>query len=213
MKLYSYFRSSAAYRVRIALNLKGMDYETIPTSLLKNEHRSPDYLALNPQGLVPTLHTDAAVLSQSLAIIEYLEERYPAPALLPREPVARAQVRCMALAIACDIHPLNNLRVLKYLRDEFHQDDAAVNTWYRHWITEGFESLETLVRTHSTTHRYCFGDALSLADVLLVPQMFNARRLETDLSRFPTLVAISTHLESIAEFAAARPEAQPDAIK
>jgi maleylpyruvate isomerase len=213
MKLYSYFRSSAAYRVRIALNLKGLSYETVSKALLKNEHRTSDYLGLNPQGFVPALEVEGTVLSQSLAIIEYLDERHPQPAFLPSDPIARAQVRSMALAIACDIHPINNLRVLNYLRREFQQDDAAVNAWYRHWIWEGFQSLEVQTRKYSKTTRYCFGDALSLADILLVPQMFNARRLEVDLSAFPTLVAISTQLESIAEFAAARPEVQPDAVK
>jgi maleylacetoacetate isomerase len=212
MQLYTYFRSSAAFRARIALNLKGLKYESIPKQFAKNEHRAADYLALNPQGLIPALATDdGATLSQSLAIIEYLNEKYPTPPLLPADPIARAHVRSMALAIACDIHPLNNLRVLNYLRDSLGQDDEGVSTWYRHWISEGFRGLELQARAHSTGKRYCFGDAVSLADVCLVPQIFNARRFKTDLAPFPTLVAISTHLESLPEFAAARPEAQPDA--
>jgi maleylacetoacetate isomerase len=211
MQLYTYFRSSAAFRVRIALNLKGLKYESISTSLLKNEHRAADYLALNPQGLVPALATEGAVLSQSLAIIEYLDERYSEPPFLPQDAVAKARVRSMALAIACDIHPLNNLRVLNYLRNPLGQDDNGVATWYRHWITEGFKGLEIQAREYSSSQRYCLGDAVSLADICLLPQIFNARRFDTDLSPFPTLVAIGTHLESLPAFAAARPEAQPDA--
>src|SRR5690554_2885534 len=178
MKLYSYFRSSAAYRVRIALNVKGLSYETIAKPLLQGTHREPAYLALNPQGLVPALDIGDAVLSQSLAIIEYLDERFPEPPLLPADPIARAQVRSMAQAIACDIHPLNNLRVLDYLRRELKLDDAGVATWYRHWIAEGFRGLEVLARAHSGDGRFCHGASLTIADVLLVPQMFNARRFE-----------------------------------
>jgi maleylacetoacetate isomerase len=211
MKLYTFFRSSAAYRVRIALNVKGLSYESIPKAFARNEHRAPDYLALNPQGLIPALQADGAVLSQSLAIIEYLDERHPNPPLLPADPLDRARVRSMALAIACDIHPLNNLRVLNYLRQALHQDDEGVNTWYRHWIGEGFRGLETQARDHSRAQRHCFGDSISIADVLLVPQMYNARRFQTDLTPFPTLCAISAHLESLPPFAAARPEVQPDA--
>jgi maleylacetoacetate isomerase/maleylpyruvate isomerase len=212
MKLYTFFRSSAAFRVRIALNLKGLTYESIPKAFAKNEHRAPEYLSLNPQGLIPALEDDGVVLSQSLAIVEYLEEKHPTPPLLPNGAVARAQVRSMSQAIACDIHPINNLRILNYLRKELGQDDNGVNTWYRHWITQGFQGLEQQVRTHSTTQRFCFGDAVSIADVCLVPQMFNARRFDTDLSSFPTLLAISKHLESLPAFAAARPEVQPDAV-
>jgi maleylacetoacetate isomerase len=211
MKLYTYFRSSAAFRVRIALNLKRLDYDSIPKAFAKNEHRAADYLALNPQGLIPALDDDGAILSQSLAIIEYLNEKYPTPAFLPSKPQDRAHVRSMALAIACDIHPLNNLRVLNFLRESLKQDDDAVNAWYRHWVTAGFEGLEQQVRQHSKRDRFCFGDAVSLADVLLVPQMFNARRFQTDLTPFPKLVAISSYLETLPEFAAARPEVQPDA--
>jgi maleylacetoacetate isomerase len=211
MKLYTFFRSSAAFRVRIALNLKGLPYESLPKAFARNEHRAPEYLALNPQGLIPALATDGVVLSQSLAIIEYLNERHPTPPLLPEDPIDRARVRSMAMAIACEIHPLNNLRVLNYLRDSLQQDDAGVGTWYRHWVGEGFRGLEVQAREFSAHGRYCFGDAVSLADVLLVPQMFNARRFKTDLTPFPTLVGISTHLEALPAFAAARPEVQPDA--
>jgi maleylpyruvate isomerase len=212
MKLYTHFRSSAAYRVRIALNLKGLPYESIPKAFAKHEQRSPEYLAVNPQGLIPALDVEDAVLSQTLAIIEYLNEQHPAPPFLPAEPIARAQVRSMALAIACDIHPLNNLRVLGYLRKELQQDDNGVNTWYRHWITTGFTGLEQLAHQHSSTGRFCHGDAVSLADICLVPQMANARRFDTDLSAFPTLTGISKHLESLPAFAAARPEVQADAV-
>ena len=211
MKLYTFFRSSAAFRVRIALNLKGLQYESLPKAFARNEHRAPDYLALNPQGLSPALAIDGVVLSQSLAIIEYLNDRHPAPPLLPEDPIDRARVRSMAMTIACEIHPLNNLRVLNYLRDQLKQDDSGIGTWYRHWVTEGFRGLEVQAREFSASGRYCFGDAVSLADVLLVPQMFNARRFKTDLTAFPTLVGISTHLEALPAFAAARPEVQPDA--
>jgi maleylacetoacetate isomerase len=211
MKLYTFFRSSAAFRVRIALNCKGLQYESLPKVFARDEHRAPEYLALNPQGLIPALATDGVVLSQSLAIIEYLNERHPAPPLLPDDPIDRARVRSMALAIACEIHPLNNLRVLNYLRNELGQDDEGVGTWYRHWVSAGFRGLELQARELSAQGRYCFGDAVSLADVCLVPQMFNARRFKTDLTPFPTLVAISAHLEALPAFAAARPEVQPDA--
>lgn len=212
MKLYTFYRSSAAYRVRLALNIKRLNCEHIPKAFAKNEHRAPDYLALNPQGLIPALEHDGAVLSQSLAIIEFLDEKYPDPPLLPADPLARAQIRSISLAIACDIHPLNNLRVLNYLRRELQQSDDRVNAWYRHWITVGFTGLEQQVRAYSGGARFCHGDTLSIADICLVPQVYNARRFNTDLTPFPTLVAISTHLESLPAFAAARPEAQADAV-
>jgi len=212
MKLYTFFRSSAAFRVRIALNVKGVKYEPLPKAFAKNEHRAADYLAVNPQGLIPALDVDGAVLSQSLAIIEYLDETHPTPPLLPGDALGRARVRSMAQAIACDIHPLNNLRVLNYLKGDLEQDEEAVNTWYRHWITAGFRGLEAQASEFSSSQRFLFGDAVSLADICLVPQMFNARRFKTDLTPFPTLLAVSTHLESLPAFAAARPEVQPDAV-
>lgn len=211
MKLYTYFRSSAAFRVRIALNLKGLKYDSLPKAFAKKEHRAAEYLAVNPQGLIPALDIGGSVLSQSLAIMEYLDEQYPAPAFLPKDALGRAQVRSMTLAIVADLHPLNNLRVLNYLKRELKQEEDGVNTWYRHWVTEGFTGLEQQARTHSTSGRYCYGDSISMADICLVPQMFNARRFKTDLTPFPTLVGISTHLEALPAFAAARPEVQPDA--
>jgi maleylacetoacetate isomerase len=212
MKLHTYFRSSAAYRVRIALNLKGLQYQSHSKVLMKGEQRQPEYLQLNPQGLIPALEVDGAVLTQSLAIIEYLDEVYPAPPLLPRDAVGRAHVRAMALAIACDIHPLNNLRVLNYLKQPLAHEQASIDDWYRHWITLGFTALEAQVQRHSNGGRYCYADTLSLADVLLAPQMLNARRFNTELTPFPTLVAICSHLDALPAFAAARPEAQPDAF-
>lgn len=212
MKLYTYFRSTAAFRVRIALNLKGIAYESLPKALLKNEHRSAEYTALNPQGLIPALDTGAAVLSQSLAIIEYLEETHPTPPLLPSDPIGRARVRSLALAIACDIHPLNNLRVQNYLRHELGQEKDKVNPWCRHWIAAGFKGIEASAREYSTCGDFFYGDAVSMADVCLLPQIFNARRVDMDLAPFPTLVKISRHLESMPAFANARPEVQPDAM-
>lgn len=211
MKLYTFYRSSAAFRVRIALTLKGLTYESVPKHLRNAEHRKAEYLAINPQGLVPVLEYDGAVLAQSLAIIEYLDERFPTPPLLPRAPLERAQVRAMAQLIACEIHPLNNLRVLNYLREVFGQADEGVNRWYAHWIAEGFRPLEELAGRHSSDGRHCYGNAVTLADVLLVPQMYNAHRFKCDVTPFPTLVKICAHLEQLPTFAAARPEAQPDA--
>ena len=211
MKLYTYFRSSAAYRVRIALNLKGVTPEAVPIDLRPGAHRQPDYLARNPQGLIPALEDGGAVIGQSLAIIEYLEEIHPRPPLLPRSPLDRARVRSMALAVACDIHPLNNLRVLNYLRSPLGQDEAAVDTWYRHWIAEGFRALEDEAKRASGDGRHMFGAQVTLADVCLVPQMFNAHRFKCNVDPFPTLQAICAHLEALPEFARASPGAQPDA--
>ena len=213
LKLYTYWRSSAAFRVRIALNLKGLEYESVPKHLLRDggEQRRRDYRSLNPQGLVPGLEHDGVFLAQSLAICEYLEEIRPEPPLLPRDPRDRAVVRGMALAVACDIHPLNNLRVLQYLRSEFRQDEEGVNRWIRHWIARGFEALEDWVARYSGDGRHCYGDGVTLADVFLVPQVYNARRFSVDLAPFPRLAAVSAHLEGLAPFAAARPEVQPDA--
>ncbi len=210
MKLYTYFRSSAAYRVRIALNLKGIPFESIAVDLRPGMHRSPAYLAMNPQGLVPALEDGGTVFSQSLAILEYLEETHPQPPLLPHAPGDRARVRSLALSIACDLHPLNNLRVLNYLRSPLGQDEASVNAWYRHWIAEGLRGLEAET-SRLGDGRHAFGGGITLADVCLVPQMFNARRFNCDLAPYPTLRAISEHLESLPAFARAAPAAQPDA--
>jgi maleylacetoacetate isomerase len=212
-RLYTYWRSSAAFRVRIALNLKGLDYESVPKHLLRDggEQRQAEYLALNPQGLVPGLEHDGAFVSQSLAICEYLEETRPEPRLLPGGALDRARIRAMALAVACDIHPLNNLRVLQYLRREFAQDDEGLNRWARHWISSGFVALEQWIARHSADGRHCYGSGPTLADVFLLPQVFNARRVQTDLAPFPRIVAIADHLLTLPAFAAARPEAQPDA--
>lgn len=211
MKLYSYFRSSAAYRVRIALNVKQLKYEYIAKHLTRNEQRGADYLEINPQGFVPALEHEGKLITQSVAIIEYLDEVFPSPPLLPKEPASRAAVRAMALLIACDIHPLNNLRVLNYLKGPLSQGGDAIGDWYKHWIAEGFGALEALIAKQSTSGRYCFGDEATLADVLLVPQVANSRRYKMDLSSYPTLQKITAHLESLPAFVAARPEAQPDA--
>jgi maleylacetoacetate isomerase len=211
VKLFTYFRSSAAYRVRIALNLKGIACESVAVNLRPGAHRQPDYLALNPQGLIPALEDGGAVIGQSLAIIEYLEETHPQPPLLPRPALDRARVRSMALAIACDMHPLNNLRVLNYLRSPLGHDEAAVDTWYRHWIAEGFRALEEEARRSSGDGHHLFGTEVTLADVCLVPQMFNAHRFKCNVEPFPTLRAICAHLESLPAFARAAPQAQPDA--
>ena len=210
MRLYSFFRSSAAYRVRIALNVKGVAYETVSVDLPGAAHRAPEFRAVNPQATIPTLDDDGTILWQSLAIIEYLDARYPEPRLIPSEPVARAHVQALAQLIACEIHPLNNLRVLNYLRGELKLDEAAVGKWYSHWIAEAFGPLETLVAGFSGG-RYCFGDSLSLADICLVPQIYNARRFSCDLAPYPTLVRIAAGLEAEPAFAAAAPHLQPDA--
>jgi maleylpyruvate isomerase len=213
MKLFTYFRSSAAFRVRIALNLKGIDYQPACVDLRPpaSAQRTPEFLAVNPQGLVPALQHGGTTVTQSLAIIEYLDELYPQPPFLPASPADRAHVRAMALTVACDIHPLNNLRVLKYLRAPLGHDEDTVNTWYQHWIATGFRSLEEDAKRLTGDDRHLFGNSVTLADICLVPQMYNARRLECDLGPYPTLRAICAHLESLPAFAAAAPEAQPDA--
>jgi len=212
MKLYSYFRSSAAFRVRIALGLKGLPYDYVPVHLVKKEQLAPDYRKLNPDALVPTLVDDAGhALTQSLAIIEWLEETYPEPPLLPRTPLDRAWVRALALQIACEIHPLNNLRVLRFLVKDMGLSDAQKLTWYRHWIETGFAALEQRLAGDSRTGAFCFGDAPTLADVTLVPQVFNARRFDIDVARYPTLARIDAHAMQHSAFIAAAPEQQPDA--
>lgn len=214
MRLYSYFRSSAAYRVRIALNLKGLDYEQVTVNLLKGEDQDPAYRRLNPQGLVPTLVTTGGrVLTQSLAICEYLEEVYPFPPLLPAEAPARARVRALAGLVACEMHPLNNLRVLQYLTGTLGVDEQAKLAWYRHWIAEGFTALEDMLADSPDTGRHCHGDAPTLADVCLLPQMFNAERFQCDLEPYPTLQRIARACAELPAFAKAHPAQQPDAVR
>lgn len=211
LRLFTFWRSSAAYRVRIALHLKSLPFESVAKRFAAGEHRRPDFLALNPQGLIPALETSEGVLTQSLAIVEFLDELHPDPALLPRDPFARAQVRAMAQVIACDVHPINNLRVLNHLRGPLGHDEPQIQEWVRHWIAAGFESLEVLARRHSDVGRHLFGDTVTLADLCLVPQMYNARRFGCELDRYPTLLAIDAHLCSLPAFIAAVPEAQADA--
>ena len=213
MKLYDYFRSSAAYRVRIALNLKGVkpDERTFVHLRMGNQ-RAQDYLALNPQGLVPALALDDGhVLTQSLAIVEFLEETHPEPPLLPQSAAARARVRAIALQIACDIHPLNNLRVLNYLLGTVGVTKEQKDGWYRYWVDVGFEALEKALAHDADAGRFCHGDQPTLADVCLVPQIANARRFNIDMSPYPTLTRIEAACNAIEAFAAAAPARQPDA--
>jgi maleylacetoacetate isomerase len=207
VKLYGYFRSSAAYRVRIALNLKGLSYEQAPINLLKKEQDSADYAALNPQKRVPSLDLGDTILIQSPAILEYLEEAHPQPALLPRDPVRRAKVRAAAALIGCDIHPLNNLGVLRYLKNTLGHDQAAIDAWYAHWVQEGFEALEQLIDPGP----FAFGAEPTLADVYLVPQVFNARRFAISLDRYPRIVAVDAACARLEAFEKAQPDRQPDA--
>jgi maleylacetoacetate isomerase len=205
--LYDYWRSSAAYRVRIALNLKHMAYHVVPTSLLDGAHLSADYKARNPQGFVPALDVGSATLAQSLAIIDWLDSEVAQPRLIPAEPLARAQVLAQALIIAADIHPVNNLRILKYLKNEMGQNQDAIDRWIRHWVAEGFAALEALAPAEG----FFGGDAPNAVDVLLVPQMYNARRFHTDLAPFPKLVRIDGACAALPEFASAHPDAvNPD---
>jgi maleylacetoacetate isomerase len=213
MKLHTYFRSSAAYRVRIALNLKGLDYEAVPVHLVRGggEHRQPAYLGLNPAGLVPALEDQGQVLTQSLAIVEYLEETHPQPALLPAAALDRARVRAIAQAIACDIHPVNNLRVLQYLTRELGASEEQKSAWYRHWIGVGLQAVEAMLAGDARTGAFCHGDTPGLADCCLVPQVFNARRFGCELSAMPTVLRIADHCAGLEAFRRAAPEAQPDA--
>lgn len=216
MKLYGYWRSSAAYRVRIALNLKGISAEQLSVHLVRDggEQHKAAYSALNPLELVPTLvmddELDADALSQSLAIIEYLDEIHPLSPLLPASALERAHVRAMALTVACEIHPLNNLRVLQYLTQTLGVDEAAKNTWYHHWVASGFAALEILLKRHSG--RYCFGDTVTLADLCLVPQVYNAQRFNVDLTPYPNIMRVWTECNQLEAFADAAPERQADDV-
>ncbi|QFY78526.1 maleylacetoacetate isomerase [Alcaligenes faecalis] len=214
MILYSYFRSSAAYRVRIGLNLKGLDYQIKPVHLLKDggQQHQPDYVQINPVQLLPALDDDGLIITQSLAILEYLDERYPELPLLPKASAERAWARSMAQTVACDIHPLNNLRVLQYLKNELHAEEDARNQWYRHWVSVGLEGLEALVQRHGKKdHAFIFGDTPGLAEICLIPQMFNARRFDMDLSVFPRLLAVEEKCLELSAFQEAAPDRQPDA--
>jgi maleylacetoacetate isomerase len=210
MKLYGYSRSSAAFRVRIALNLKGLAYENAFIHLRRGDQSQPDFLSVNPQGLVPALESGGPMLIQSLPIIEYLDETLPEPPLLPRDPAGRARVRALAAIVACDIHPINNLRVLRYLHRDLGQNEEGVALWYNHWIAEGFGGLEGLLADDARTGRFCHGDSPSLADIALVPQVVNAERYRLDLAPYPTIVRIFDTCMMLDAFAAAHPRRQPD---
>jgi len=209
MILHDYWRSSAAYRVRIALNLKGLAYTAMAHDLRTGEQSAPAYRALAPQGLVPALETGAGVMTQSLAILEWLDETHPEPAFLPADPAGRAMVRAMAYAVAMDIHPVNNLRILKALKKDFGAEQPAIDAWIRRWIGDGFDALETMVATHG--RGFAFGDTPGLADILLVPQWYNAERFATDLTPYPRLAAAVAAARALPPFAAASPQAHRDA--
>lgn len=211
MKLYGFFRSSAAFRVRIALNLKGLPYETVPIHLRRNDQASPDYRAVNPQGLVPALDDGDKILIQSLAIIEYLDETHPDPPLLPPTPAERARVRGLADIVACDIHPINNLQVLRYLTHDLGREPGDIATWYNHWIDAGFQALEALLAHDRRTGAFCHGDQPGLADIALVPQIVNAERYRLDMAPYPTIARIFESCMKLAPFQAAHPDRQPDA--
>ncbi len=213
MKLYTYWRSSSAYRVRIALNLKSVEYESVPVHLVKDggQQKSTEYLKINPQGLVPTLVDGESVLRQSLAIIEYLDEKYPQPPLLPETASARARVRGLAYLIADEIQPMNNLGVVQYLKHEAGLEQQQLDDWYRHWIARGFTALEQLLSNSDQTGQFCHGDTPGLADCCLVPQLYNARRYDCDLSAFPTITRIETNCSESVAFQKSAPENQPDA--
>jgi maleylacetoacetate isomerase len=210
LKLYTYFRSSAAFRVRIALNLKALAYQPSFVHLAKGEHLQPTYRAVNPQGLVPALETDGALLAQSIAIMEYLEETHPQPPLLPADPLGRARVRGLALIVACEIHPLNNPRVLKYVKNALGHTQDDVDTWYRHWIADGLAKLEAELGKPGTG-RYSHGEAPTMADCCLVPQIFNAQRFQCDLAPYPVVMRVFDACMQLDAFDRAQPVKQPDA--
>ncbi|MGH8812556.1 MAG: maleylacetoacetate isomerase [Advenella sp.] len=212
MKLYSFFRSGTSHRLRIALNLKGLTPDYIPVDLRVDEQAEEPYKSINPQGLVPALTMDdGRTLIQSTAIIEWLEERYPQPALLPKDPEARAHVRALAAIVGCDVHPINNRRILQYLRKNFSGDDTAINAWCGHWITAGFDAIETLLANDRNRQEFCFGNAPSIADVYLIPQIESARRFNVDMTQWPLICAVEKACSALPAFAKAEPMAQPDA--
>ena len=211
MKLYGYFRSSASYRVRIALNMKGLDYDQVSVHLSKGKQYDRDFSAISPQNLVPVLEDDGQLLYQSLAIIQYLEEKFPEPRLLPKDSPGRNRVRSLALISACEIHPLNNTRVLAYLTDTLKLTEEQKNAWYRHWVTVGFTALEKRLATEKETGKFCHGDAPGFADITLVPQVANANRFKVDLTPFPTIRRINDECLKLEPFRKAMPANQPDA--
>ncbi len=211
MKLYNFFRSGTSHRLRIALNLKGLVYEYVPVDLRTEQHLGAEYKALNPQGLVPALVDEARVLIQSPAIIEWLEERYPSLALLPADAEGRARVRALAAIVGCDIHPINNRRILEALRHDFGADDAVVNRWCATWIGAGFDAIEALLANDPRRGEFCFGDSPTLADVYLVPQVESARRFKVDMARWPHILAVDTACSALEAFRRAAPALQPDA--
>lgn len=213
MKLHGYFRSSAAFRVRIALNLKNMTVDTALVNLQAGDQSSAAFRAVNPQGRVPALEVDDHVLVQSMAIIEYLEETVPDPALLPQDPLGRARVRAISNIISCDIHPLNNLAVLNYLKDRLDADEDRRTEWYRHWVAEGFAGVEPLLAGSAETGRFCHGDRPGLADICLVPQVFNAQRFDCDLTTYPTIMRIFDDCMAVDAFDQAQPAKQPEAAE
>lgn len=213
LTLHNYFRSSTSVRVRIALNLKGLDYGYVPYALLPDEHKSEAYLELNPQGLVPALEIeDMAVLTQSMAIIEFLEDAYPEPAIMPPDALGKARVRSLAQIVGCDIHPVNNLRVLRYITDEFGADKGAKKAWFTRWASEGFAALETRLSSEPETAEFCHGNTPSLADICLYAQVLNNARFDVDPSPYPTIMRIFAHCDALPAFQDAKPENQPDAF-
>jgi maleylpyruvate isomerase len=211
MKLHGYFRSSASFRVRIALNLKGLAFDTAAVHIAKGVHREPAYSALNPQALVPALEEAGALFTQSLAIMEYLEETHPQPPLLPKDPLARARVRSLSMLIACEIHPVNNTRVLQHLKRALGQNEEQVNAWYRHWIADGLTKFEADLLRAPGPGRFCHGDAPGMADCCLVPQIFNAQRYQCDTTPYPATMRVFAECMKIEAFDRAQPSKQPDA--
>jgi maleylacetoacetate isomerase len=211
-QLYTFFRSSTSFRLRIALAYKRLDYEPHYVSLPKMEHRIPSYRDMNPQGLVPLLVEDGRILIQSMAVIEYLDEIYPEPPLMPKDPIGRSYVRAVSQIIGCEIHPLNNVRVLKHLKAQFGADEAATNAWYEHWITEGLSGLEGYLAREGLSGDFCYGNTVTMADICLVPQIFNARRFNCALDAYPKLLAITDRCMTLDAFRAAEPSTQGDAF-